>query len=708
MKKKSVVLIIILTILMNIFSFIHINKNLINNLLFDKTRVTFNFNEKSVLDQNFLNKIIAFSQNKDVEIAQYSFLSHNKIDIYSTKKDEYKKISLIPNLIFNTDIKVHNFDEIYNVGFKNLFYFNTKDKNIIQEFSREFNEYGQIDDDLESEYEGSSFSLKMLIKYIDADFLSMIPLFIFIFTLILLFYYLNNKKKYLIYDLWGYSKIKIYYFLNKTFYKILLITICLCNIIMIGAIYLCNLTSVLTEFIPIIIILNLVVILFIFLFSIILFSLSFINLNNRNEKKRLLKIRVIASLSKICLFLLIILSFKNLFYEISTLNKNKESLNLWKDTENLYIISGTYSPERDGLVRDDELNEKTLKVYQELSKLGKVFIIESLNFERQPIINTKNENLNYNYRMNIKNESELYSPYGKNIMVDKNYLKRNLIKSYSDKKNVMDKIDNNGDVLNVLVPQKFKKYDKSIKELYREWFYFQKVQVYNMYKEARKQPLSKKKIDDLKINLIYIEDNQSYFTYDSYSGDYLNKITDPLVTVYTENVDNSVLASTLGVFMFLESDNEYSALKEIKNITQKYNMTELNEISSVYDKKGQQISDIEDKIDRLILNIIVIFLALIMLIIVITYVYYKSYILKVVVKSLYGCNFINIYKDLLLANLYIYLLAFLIMFIIYKKIDIFMVIITIFMLLVDFVTTKIVNMTLIRKGEIKLIKGELK
>ncbi|GAA0701197.1 bacteriocin-associated integral membrane family protein [Paraclostridium ghonii] len=708
MKKKSVLVIIVLTVLMNIFSFIHINKNLIDNLLFDKTRVTFRFDEKSVLDEKFLNKIIDFSKSKNVEISQYSFLSSNKIDIYSTMKDDYKEILLIPNLLLNKDIKVHDFDEIYNVGFKNLFYFDTKDKNIIREFSKEFTSYGKLYDDLGTEYEGSGVSFNKLIKYMDADFLSTVPLLIFVFTLIILFNYLNNKKKYLVHELWGYSKIQIYCILNKTLYKTLFITILSCNLIMIGIIYICNLTSVLSEFIPMTIVLNLFMVLLLLLFSIILFSLSFINLNNKNEKRRLSKIRFIANLSKFCLLLLIILSFKNLSYQMSTLKDNEESLNLWKDTKNLYNIEGMYYVDEEHLDIDDEINEKVLKVYKELCKLDKVFIINSLNFEYTPLINSENKNIDYNYKRNVKDEKDLYSPDGRNIMVDKNYLKRNLVKTFDGKKNVLDKIDNNSDVLNVLVPQKLKKYETDIKKSYREWFYFQKVHIYNMYKDARNQELSKKKIDDLKINLIYIENNQTYFTYDTYSGDYLNNIKDPLVTVYTENVDNSVLAATLGVYMFLESTNEYSALEEVKNITQKYNATELNAITSVYDKKGQQISDIEDKIDRLTLNIIVISLVLIMLIIVITYVYYKSYISKIVIKSLYGYTFIDTYKDLLLSNIYIYILVFLLMTIVYKEIDIFIVILITSMLVIDFITTKMVNNTLIRKSEIKLIKGELK
>ena len=708
MKKKSVLVIIVLTVLMNIFSFIHINKNLIDNLLFDKTRVTFRFDETSVIDQKFLNKIINFSKNKDVEISQYSFLSNNKIDVYSTMKDDYKEILLIPNLLLKKDVKVHDFDEIYDVGFKNLFYFDTKDKNIILEFSKEFTSYGKLYDDLGSEYKGSGVSFNKIIRYMDADFLSVFPLLIFVFTLIILFNYLNNKKKYLIYKLWGYSKIRIYYILNKTLYKTLFITILLCNLIMIGIIYICELTSILSEFIPMIIVLNLFMVLLLLLFSIILFSVSFINLNNKNEKRRLSKIRFIANLSKFCLLLLIILSFKNLSYQMYTLKDNEESLNLWKDSKNLYNIEGMYYVDEEHLDIDDEINEKVLKVYKELSRLDKVFIINSLNFEHTPLINSENKNIDYNYKKNVRDDKGLYSPDGRNIMVDKNYLKRNSVKTFSDKKNVIDKIDNNSDVLNVLVPQKFKKYEKDIEKSYREWFYFQKVYVYNMYKNARNQELSKKKIDELKINLIYVENNKSYFTYDTYSGDYLNNINDPLVTVYTENVDNSLLASTLGAYMFLESSNEYSALEEVKNITQKYNANELNAITSVYDKKGQQISDIEDKIDRLTLNIIVISLVLIMLIIVITYVYYKSYISKIVIKSLYGYNFIDTYKDLLLSNTYIYTLVFLLMTIVYKEIDFFIVILIISMLVIDIVTTKMVNNTLIRKSEIKLIKGELK
>ena len=73
MKNKSLVIVAILTILMNIFSFLHINKNLIDNFLYDKTSIRFEFenkHEKSIFDQEFLVEITNFAKEKEVEISQ--------------------------------------------------------------------------------------------------------------------------------------------------------------------------------------------------------------------------------------------------------------------------------------------------------------------------------------------------------------------------------------------------------------------------------------------------------------------------------------------------------------------------------------------------------------------------------------------------------------------------------------------------------------
>lgn len=712
MKKKLAIATVILTTLMNIFSFLHINKNLVHKLLFDKTIISFNFYTKDEAEpkSKFLGKIVDFSEENDIEIAQYSFLSSNKIDIYSTMKDKYKEVLFVPNLIFNRDIRVHNFEKVLDVGFKNLFYIDTKDKGIINGLSNELKNYGELYD-LESTFKGDESLLYKFANYIDIDFLPIFILFIFIFLIVMFFYYLSSKKDYLIYQLWGYTYIQTYYILNKPLYKPLLLTIFLSNLAMGGVIYKFTFSNILFEVFLMMTILNIVIVLLLFLFSIILFSVSFATVNY-NRKKGLSKIIVVSCFLKFFLLLLIIFLFESFSNQKLELNDNLDSLVLWENTKNLFNVHETYSPVYHGnLASEDILNDKILKVYKDLSDLDKVFIINSINFERSGKENKivgNEEEYDYNYKINVKNEDDLYSPYGRNILVDKNFLKRNMIKTYSDGKDVLDRIDDNDNVLNILVPRKFKNYEKTINNSFKEWFYFQKVQVANIYKEAKNQRKIEKDFDDLKINIIYIENNQRYFTYNKNSGDSFNTVKDPIITVYTENVDNSFLAGSLGGAMFLESKDEYSALKEINIITQKYNVNELNAITSVYDKKGQEIKHVEDRIDRLIVNIITISLLLIMFMTVVTYGYYKSFLPTIIIKSLFGYSFIYIYKDLILINLFIYISTLPLMIIIYKKISTHMIVLIGLMSIIDYIVARIINMVLLVKGEIQFIKGELK
>lgn len=136
MWKKLVIAVAVLTVLFNVF-FLHISNGAVENLLLNKTKISFDFytNKQVVSKTEFLNKIKDFSKKNNVEIAQYSFLGADKIDIYSTMEDEYKEILFVPNIIFNRNIKVHSFYELLDVGFKNLLYVNTNDKKIIKNLS---------------------------------------------------------------------------------------------------------------------------------------------------------------------------------------------------------------------------------------------------------------------------------------------------------------------------------------------------------------------------------------------------------------------------------------------------------------------------------------------------------------------------------------------------------------------------------------------
>lgn len=697
MKKKVAILLTVMTMVINIFSFLHINQNTIDKLLYDKTTVSFKIYTGKYLS-DILAKIDEFSETNNVEIAQYSFLSSNKTDIYSTMQEIYSEVLSIPNSFSDRKIKVHDFEEILNVGFKNLLYIDTKDEGIIQKFSNELKE------DCEIQYSLPSINENTRFIYTNINFLPVFTLFCFLFILILFFYYSRNGKEFAICRLWGYTYIQTYCMLNRFIYIPLFLPLVLNGLLAGGIIFKFGFSNPLLQVVYKVIQLNIIIIFLLILLSVIVFLFSFTAVDN-NRRQIMSRAMIISNILRFLLLFLILLFINNSFEKKKELDKNLDNLMSWSDTKNLFYLREIYSPfNYSDLAVEDVLNNKILKVYQDLSDLDKVFIISTRNFERS---NTDDDNYDYTYLYDLENEEDLYSPYGRNIVVDRNYLKRHEIKSVNGK-NVVDMIDTDGDVLNILVPQKYKKYEGVIEDSFKEWFYFQRVTVTNMYRMAGNKTEIHKELDDLNINIIYIENNQKYFTYNPYTGDNMNIIEDTIVTVYTENIDNSNLGSYVYRGVFVESEDEYSVLKEIRSITEKYGANELNSVASVYDEKGEEIQYLKDKMGQLILNTIIIFLFLIMFMMVITYFYYKLFFREIIIKSLYGYPFMYIYRSLFRTNLLINIGVIPLVVIVYKRLPLYMVVILGGLLLIDYFVVRIVNKYLLAKGEAQFIKGEFK
>lgn len=709
MEQKLIITVAILSILFNVFFFLSVSNDIVDNYLLNKTTISFDFTNNKDVDskEEFLNKIKKFSEDNNVEIAQYSFLSTDKIDIYSTMKGKYKEILFIPNFVFNRNIKVHNFNELLNVGFKNILYIDSKDKDTINRVSETLKENCEIYN-VKMEMKNNYFSFNKFFFNENNNYLNVFLLYFLIVSFIIIFYYSMSKKRYLIHKMWGYSNAQIYYIINKPLFISSFLIMWISNFLISEIIYKNILSQIAVKTLIIMLKLNITTILLMFILSIPLFSIL-CSIANNIRKRELTKMIIVSFGLRMVLFLIIMFSSEQFIAQNTELKEQLNSLKVWKSTENLYNLYDSYPAyDKDDLVKEDIQNEKILKIYKELCDLGKVFIIKTTNFERPKIqgLTVKNEeDIEYSYKVNVNNEEDLYSPYGKNILVDKNYLKKHVVKSVNGE-NVINMLDNDDDVLNILVPQRYKGYENTIENSFKEWFYFQKVEVTNMYKQARGELENKKSINDLKINLIYIESGQKLFTYNPNSGNASNYVQDSIITVYTENVDNSILAACMGSYIFIESINEYSALKEINSITQKYNIIELNSISSVYDKKGEEIRSVEACRDKLIINVIIMSLFLVIFIMVIVYMYYKSSFSTIIIKSLQGYSFFEIYKPLILTNLFLNMIMLFIEVIIIKKIELYMIVFSLLMTSMDYFIAKFVNKCLIKNGEIQFITGE--
>ena len=613
-------------------------------------------------------------------------------------KETYNEVLVIPNIFSDKKIKVHNFEELLNVGFKNLLYVNTKNERIMQKLSDELKEDCEIQYSLPNITENTSFI------YTNTNSFPVFTLYCFLFILILFFYYSRSRKEFAICRLWGYTYPQTYCTLNRVIYIPLLFPLVLNGLLAGGIIFKFGLSNPLLQVIYGMILLNIITISLLILLSIIIFLFSFTAVDNK-RRQIMSKVIITSNILRLFLLFLIFLFINNSVEEKKELDKNLDGLTAWSDTKTLFNLQEIYSPlNYSDLATEDVLNNKILKVYQDLSDLDKVFIISTRNFERS---NVADDNYDYTYLYDLENEEDLYSPYGRNIVVDRNYLKRHEIKSVNGK-NVVDMIDTDDDVLNILVPQKYKKYEGVIEDSFKDWFYFQRVTVTNMYRIAGNKTEIHKELDDLNINIIYIENNQKYFTYNPYAGDSMNTIEDTIVTVYTENIDNSTLGSYVGSGVFVESEDVDSVLKEISSITEKYGANELNSVASVYDKKGEEIQYLENKMGQLLLNTIIIFLFLIMFMMVITYFYYKLFFRELIIKSLYGYPFIYIYKSLFRTNLLINIGVIPLIVIVYKRLPLYMVVILGGLLLIDYFVVRIVNKYLLTKGEAQFIRGEFK
>ena len=110
----------------------------------------------------------------------------------------------------------------------------------------------------------------------------------------------------------------------------------------------------------------------------------------------------------------------------------------------------------------------------------------------------------------------------------------------------------------------------------------------------------------------------------------------------------------------------------------------------MYDKKGEEIRNLEENINNLKFNIITMLLFILMFMIVIAFTYYSSLFRMIRIKALHGYSFWQVYKNLIGANFLINIIALFLSGIFLGRISLYMTAIIVFTLLTDYLITKIV------------------
>lgn len=330
-----------------------------------------------------------------------------------------------------------------------------------------------------------------------------------------------------------------------------------------------------------------------------------------------------------------------------------------------------------------------------------------MDAENFTVINNNSQNPVFLYNINVKGEEEIYSPYGRSVIINTNYLLINPIKDISGELGIINKIINDENTLSILVPEQYKEFDKKITIAYKDWFYFYKVEVDNIYNKELGHPLNTQDKDELKINIIYTKKDQNYFTYDIYTGDKKSQIKDPIAIIYNEYLDTSCIGSYTTKSLFFVNTSKGKAFDEIKPLLIKMNMPEIDRVSSVYNEANNQLVLLKEKLFQQLISLSIFFVIFIVLFIIIVWSYYNSNLRELHLKYLLGYSNWEKNKSIIIPTILIYLLTIIIIILKFTIISIKIVPFIVLALIFDLCFIKKFGVFLISKDMYKLIKGDI-
>lgn len=693
------------------------NKQLINILYTNNQKVHIDYSKTNTKkDTDFVDHLIKFSKEKNINISQYNFLSEDELNIYSTNiKDDptiHLKSGKFPegltyisneNLetknakqsgvfsfpLSNWRVHIYDIQQVKNVGLGNEFYLSGTNNSINNAFIKEFSSYGDIS--LINEPINSFLLINIS--------LFMIVIFSFIiFFLGMVFFLIFNRKMLFLQELWGYSKRLALASILKLFlrFSILIMFFLLFGWIVFTVLF--DQTYFLIEYMKVFAVTNVITASILLFFT--LLAVSFIQKYNDNSvnikgklpfEKILLISSILKAVTTIILFFVISSSIFN-FYHLS---KKIDSLDYWNQTQNVYKIQvGPLDEDiNTNLEKDRDLNNRLLDFYKEIGANNEAFLMVSENFH---IVGYDKGEPIYSFTLNVSEKDNVYSPNGRKITIDKNYLNINPIKS-SNGGTILEQVKEDEDTLNILVPEQLRTLENQIIHSYKEWFYFQKVSVDNIYNKELGNPLNKKTIEDLKINIIYTIAGQDYFTFNSATGNSQNKIRDPIAVIYNESVDTSTIGAYATTSLFFLDNSQGNAFENILPSIKNTNVPEINHALSVYNEANNQIIEQQWLLFQQMMGLIITLVLSGILLTVMIWAYYHANISQLNIKYLFGYSSWKRNKSIILTTILSNIVSGLLVYLVYGN-SIIIAPMVGFVLIIDLFVLNVLSNNLSKKG----------
>ncbi|RBP58762.1 bacteriocin-associated integral membrane protein [Alkalibaculum bacchi] len=612
------------------------------------------YHQETSLD-DIINALKQFSIDHNVNISQYTFLDEETIHIYSTYLPADSGIRLIHGMypkggefISNKqttenpqsgyisspptqlDYKFYSIDQINNVGLRGDFYMASSDLELARALEKILYPLGDV----------QIAPVQVNLAYFVNVSLLLLVFFTFIIYIItVLFYVFSENKSIYLEQLWGYSSKEIFLRLLTPFFKpIACIIGVLVSVLAIFIIYYQQIHFVIVYLALFIlaVLISLIVGAAISLMTLKMIcqsGLSSVDLKEKLPFKNYAMASVIIKFVVTFVFLMI-----NVFsiHTLLNLNKQLKTTEYWEVTKDIYQVTAKYSDTSNDLVKERARNNCLSDFYNALNEEKSAILIEAQNFSN---MSTDVNHPKYLYELNTNdNLSASISTGGRNITINQNYLDFNPIISVNGN-NAKEEIKYDRDTLILLVPEKLQQYEEKIQENFRELFYFQRVEIANMYNKEAGQALDTTSIDDLHVHIIYVKNNQEYFPFYTDLGDLDNNnmVVDPIAIIYHPTVDTSFIAAYVTSSLYFVDTHKgeaYTSLKEILVGTDA--LQYIPSVISVYQEKGKEISALKQKIVQQITALILMLIISICCIIVFAWCYYIPNAKTMYLRLLFG------------------------------------------------------------------------
>ena len=714
MKKATIVFFVLSVCIINIFIFnIFSNYQVIDLLYGDTQKVTIDYQKakKKFSNKNLINDLNKFSLENKVNITQYNFVSENSLNIYSTnpsiksyvflKKGEFpKNNSFISNKATNQsvgifdifsstwEIKIYNFNQVKNVGLKDEMFLHDFDDQTLKLFKNTFIKYGEL------KFERSKLEI---VKLINIPLLMLTIFSFFIYSIIFLASIIKSRQELNLYTLFGFSYFKIIKIMMGRILKSSMYSYLFIISILIISLSILEKNYILNQYFTLIVLLEMLFLIVIYLVSIfcIIWTLRIqVNFEKLKIVSMALKLILLA-----CLFSLVSLSFER--YDL--LSTKFEGISYWNKTQDIYRIQVGVLNDKvsNDLITNKDYNDRINLFYNTIEKQNDAFLINSEQFN---VIDYKNKKPIYNYMMNIKRPKDIYSPDGRSVIINENYLLFNPILDI-DNNPIAKQINQAPNVLNIIVPHQYKKIEKEITNNYLEWFFFQSVSVPNMYNKELQVPLSKLEKKHLTINVIYSKEHQNYFTFNNFSGDSKNNVLDPIAIVYSDTLDTSNIGAFATNSLFYLDKSKGKAFENIYTALKHSNVKEINNVISIYDETNTQISSLKWELLQQILGSAILAFFSLLLFVAYVWSYYYAQIYRLTINYLFGYSYLKNNKQIIIVSINLNIIASMIAYLIFKNNSIFLL--AAFFLIVEMLTLHFVGKKLMKKNVQRVLKGEM-